>query len=84
MAVNQIDDIAENRFGGGGQGAALVVIAPTVEMFPVGGVGIKGVFGVTMGDVGTRPSQELLDGRGERVWNGGHGYLVEYSSLHID
>jgi hypothetical protein len=38
-----------------------VVIAPGLEVFPVGGIRVQRVLDVTMGDIGTRPSQEILD-----------------------
>jgi hypothetical protein len=64
VAINQIDDVTQNFFWGGGQGAPFVVIAPGTEVFPVGGVGIEGVFGVTVGNVGTRSRQKIFDRRG--------------------
>jgi hypothetical protein len=49
VAFNQVDDATQDRLGRGRQGAPLVLIAPRIEVFPIGGVGIKGIFGVTMG-----------------------------------
>ena len=63
-AVNQIDDVTRDRFGRGGQRTALVFLTPGAEVFPVGSIGVKGVFRVAMGDVGTRSRQEIFDGCG--------------------
>ena len=40
-AIHKIDHIAQNNFRRGGQGAALVRIAPCPEVFPVRCVGIE-------------------------------------------
>ena len=61
VAIHKIDYVAQNGFGRGGQGAALVGIALGAEVFPVGGIGIERVFRVTMGHVGTRSNQEILN-----------------------
>jgi hypothetical protein len=62
VSVRKIDNVAENGFGRGRQGASLVVVTPRSEVFPVGGIGVKGVFRVTIGNVGTRSGQEILNG----------------------
>jgi hypothetical protein len=56
VVVHKINDITKNRFGRGGQSAALVVIAPGLEVFPVGGIRVQRVLGMNMGDVGTCPN----------------------------
>jgi hypothetical protein len=61
IAIDKIDDVAKDCFGRGWQGASLVVITPPTEVLPVGGVGIERIFGVTMGDIGTRSCQEIFD-----------------------
>lgn len=58
-ALDKIDHVTKNRLWGGRQGAALVVSTPRANVFPVRGVGIEGVSGVTMGDIGTRAPGDL-------------------------
>ncbi len=62
-AVNEVDHVTEDRLRRGRQGAPLMLFAPGAEVCPVGSVGIQGVFGVTVGNVGTSTCQEILDGR---------------------
>ena len=60
-AVNQVNHVTEDRLGRGRQGTPLMVITPGAEVFPVGSIGVKCVFGVAMRDVGTRSRQAIFD-----------------------
>ena len=74
-AVNEVDHVTEDRLRRGRQGAPLVLLAPRAEVFPVGSIGVKCVFRVTMGDVGTCSRQEIFDG-GRCIGDVSHGFLV--------